>query len=76
MCSLKGTDLGLLTASGAVIIILLVRQVFSFGQNLFITLTILALLYVLFFLALWILLPGGRRSISELVKIIALLKRK
>lgn len=65
-----------LSASGAVLIILLVRQVFSFGQNLFVTLTILALLYVLSFLALMIILPGGRRSFSEVVKIIALLKGK
>ena len=64
------------SACGAVVLILLLRQVFSLGQNLFVTLTVLALLYVLFFLALWIVLPGGRRSFCEILETIALLKKK
>jgi O-antigen/teichoic acid export membrane protein len=65
-----------LSAAGAVILILLLRQVFSLGQNLFFSLMILALLYVLFFLALWIILPGGRHSFLEIVRTISLLKKK
>jgi len=65
-----------ISAAGAVIIILLLRQVFSLGQNLFVTLTILVLSYVLFFLTLWIILPGGRRSFFEIMETIALLKKK
>jgi O-antigen/teichoic acid export membrane protein len=60
----------------AVVIIISIRHFIPLGQNLFVTLAILALLYVLFFLTLWMILPGGRRYLYEIWETVALLKKK
>ena len=64
------------SAINAVLFISVLRHFVSLGQNPFLILIILALLYVLFFLAFWIVLPGGRRSFREIAGTIALLKKK